>query len=92
MAEEMSIGMVDNVINDTLIITDGLKIYVPNLSLGRYIDENNTPIALGSITFPFTASLVSDERLPEHLGRQSIFVKIHKFYKIVNGRAVELIK
>jgi molybdopterin/thiamine biosynthesis adenylyltransferase len=91
-AEEISLGMVDSVKGDTLTLVDGLKICVPNLSRGRYIDENNVAISVTSVTFPFTASLVRDETLPKHLRDQNVFVKIHKFYKLVQGRAVELQK
>jgi hypothetical protein len=91
-AEEIGIGLVVGTNGDTLLIVDGLKIYVPNLSQGRYIDENNFPISPAMVTFPFKASLVRNETLTEHLRDQSMFVKIHKFYKLVDGVLVPLKK
>lgn len=96
IAEEIWLGMVDGAEGDSLILVDGLKVYVPGLSLGRYVNEDNQAIDVSSIKFPFTASLVRpDQEMTSEdetdmrgvLGHT--YVKIHKFYDVVNGRLEE---
>lgn len=94
LAWETWLGMVDTAEGDYLILTDGAKVYVPNLSAGRYIGEDNNPLDPKAVVFPFTASLVvGDESklIPEHKRAHSVFVKIHKFYRLDSriGRLVE---
>ncbi len=89
-AEETSLGMVYRAEGDSLILADGLKVYVPGLSMGgRYITDNAS-IDLSTISFPFTASLVtmasSDPAVKSGL---FTYIKIHKLYTIIDGRLVE---
>lgn len=98
-AEEISLGLVVGAEADSLILVDGLKVHVPNLTYARYITEGNDEANLSSITYPYTASLVintgSDEEDPfssptaEESPRNIPVIKIHKFYSIVDGRLVE---
>lgn len=90
-AEEISLGMVSGAEGDSLILVDGLKVYVPNLSQGKYVSENNEDLSLTEIQFPFTASLVTPDQagIPTEKSEQLTYVKIHKFYKIAEGRLVE---
>lgn len=95
IAEEIWLGMATGAEGDTLILVDNLKVYVPGLSLGRYINKDDQAVNANSITFPFTASLVKpDQEIPpsEKTGITRIantYIKIHKFYNVVNGRLVE---
>lgn len=88
-AAEISLGMVSGAEGNSLILADGLKISVSNLALGRYITADNQPLDPTSLTFPFTASLVLNDELPEHIRKHRALVKIHKFYDIIDGRLVE---
>ncbi len=89
-AEEISLGMVYGAEGDSLILVDGLKVYVPNLSQGKYVSESNQELKMADVQFPFTASLIiPDQDLPPEKAIQLVYVKIHKFYSEVNGRLVE---
>lgn len=85
-ATEIGLGMVSGVVGDSLILVDGVKVYVPGIAMGNYITENNQTTDAASITFPFTASLITQEELP---GYKRTMVKIHKFYDVVDGKLVE---
>ncbi len=101
LAEEIWLGVVDGMKGDTLILVDGLNIYIPGLTSGKFVLENNKPMDISAITFPLKASLVIDERghrkAPEILTTDGIkpefshlvYVKIHKFCEIKNGRLVD---
>lgn len=89
MAEEISLGMVTGVKGNALVLVDGLEVSMPGASMGRYIYENNQAVDAASITFPFTASLITNTELPAHMRAQTTVVKIHKFYDVVEGRLVE---
>uniref|UniRef100_A0A7V3RGN4 Uncharacterized protein n=1 Tax=candidate division WOR-3 bacterium TaxID=2052148 RepID=A0A7V3RGN4_UNCW3 len=101
LAEEIWLGVVDGMKGDTLILVDGLKIYVPGLASGKFVLENNAPMDISAITFPIKASLVIDERgnrkAPEILNADGVkpefshlvYVKVHKFCEIKNGRLVD---
>ena len=101
LAGETWLGMVAGAEGDALILVDGAKVYVPHLSAGRYYDENDQVLDPSSITFPFTASLVitkgseklvmnkHSKELSAVKSIENAFVKIHKFYAIVQGRLVE---
>lgn len=95
IAEEIWLGMAIGAEGDSLILVDNLKVYVPGLSLGRYVNEDNQSISLSSIKFPFTASIVrpdqqtSQDATNDRNVIANTYVKIHKFYDVVNGRLVE---
>jgi hypothetical protein len=89
MADEVWLGMVTGIKGNSLILVDGLEVRMPGTSLGRYIDENNQAVDASLITFPFTASLISNTELPTHMRAQSTVIQIHKFYDVVEGRLVE---
>ena len=89
LAMDISLGMVSGIKGDSLILVDGLKVHVPGVSVGRYIDENNQAVDAAAVTFPFTASLVMDIEMPAHVRARTTKVKIHKFYDTINGRLVE---
>ncbi len=95
IAEEIWLGMAIDAKGDTLILVDNLKVYVPGLSLGKYINQNNQAVDVNSVKFPFTASLVmpDGQGLPHEKADRNViantYIKIHKYYKIVNGRLVE---
>lgn len=89
LAADISLGMVTGVKGNSLVLVDGLEVSVPGVSIGRYIDENNQAVDATSITFPFTASLITNTELPAHMRARTTMVKIHKFYDVVDGRLVE---
>ncbi|MEO0216422.1 MAG: hypothetical protein ABIL70_08460 [candidate division WOR-3 bacterium] len=95
IAEEIWLGMAMETKGDTLILVDNLKVYVPGLSLGKYINQNNQAIDINRVKFPFTASLVKPDGqgLPDEKTDRNViantYIKIHKFYRVVNGRLVE---
>jgi hypothetical protein len=95
IAEEIWLGIAVGAEGDTLILVDNLKVYVPGLSLGKYISEDGQTINSTSITFPFAASLVRPDQKftpTEEADKVRIahtYVKIHKFYNVINGRLVE---
>ncbi len=99
IAEEIWLGVVCGVSADTLLLVDGLKIYVPGLSAGKFTTENNTALDSRTITFPFKASLVIKDEIPfqkaltENGVRPEyahyVYVKIHNFCDIKDGRLVD---
>jgi len=95
IAEEIWLGMAIGAEGDTLMLVDNLKIYVPGLSLGKYINQDNQAISANSVKFPFTASLIkpdqqtSSEATTDKTAIANTYIKIHKFYNVVNGRLVE---
>lgn len=98
-AEEISLGLVVGAEGDSLILVDGVKVYVPNLAYARYITKENSEANLTSVTYPYTASLITataaDEEDPfslptaEESPRNVSVIKIHAFYDIVDGRLVK---
>ncbi len=95
MAAEISLGMVSGAQGDSLILVDDLKVYVPNLAYARYLSDNDHLLDNIEITYPYTASLVFNELSdsdPDSRAASSASIptiKIHAFYDIVEGRAVE---
>jgi hypothetical protein len=81
--------MVADCIGDSLILVDGRKVYVKNLQFNRYVTLDDQPLDATKITFPFTASLSMNDKVPEHLQPYSVRVKIHAFYDIRNGHLIE---
>ena len=88
VAEEIWLGMVTGVQGDSLILCDGLKIYVPNLSLSQYVSEDKQSLD-GAVTFPFTASLITNGELSKLKRTPTTSLKIHKFYDVIEGRLIE---
>jgi len=88
-AEEIWLGMVAGVDGDSLILVDGEKVYVKNLLFNRYINEVDQPLDATRVTFPFSASLVINEQMPEHMRANTVRVKIHTFYDLKRGRLIE---
>ena len=93
MAEEIWLGMVSGAQGDSLILVDGLKVYVPNLAYTQYLSDNDHLLDNVGITYPYTASLIFNELSdldPDSRSSASIpTIKIHEFYDIVEGRLVE---
>lgn len=94
-ANEISLGLVVGAQGDSLLLVDGLKVYVPNLGFAQYIDDNDISIST-AISYPFTASLVltnagggltSESRTTGRTVTNTI--KIHDFYEVVDGRLVK---
>jgi hypothetical protein len=83
-AEEIGLGMVHGIEGDSLVLVDGLRIYVPN-ALGSLV-YTNPEISIQDISFPFTATLVRD-RLSRTGSRT--YVRIEQLYDVVNGQLVE---
>ncbi|MBN2621566.1 hypothetical protein JXB22_10835 [candidate division WOR-3 bacterium] len=93
--QEISLGMVVGAQGDSLLLVDGVKVYVPNLSFARYIDNDDNMVST-AISYPFTASLViteagggivSEDRSAGRTVTNTI--KIHDFYDIVDGRLIK---
>lgn len=95
MAAEISLGMVSGAQGDSLILVDGLKVHVPNLAYAQYLADNDHLLDNIKITYPYTASLVFNKLSdsdPDSRAASSASIptiKIHAFYDIVEGRAVE---
>ncbi len=99
IAEEIWLGVVWEMSADTLLLVDGLKIHVPGLSAGRFVAENNVALDSKAITFPFKASLVIRDEVPlnkvlkENGVRPEyahyVYIKIHNFCDIKDGRLVD---
>lgn len=85
-AEEIWVGMVVGIEDESLILVDGMKYSCPGLSSKRYITEDSQPLDAMRVTFPFTASVVVDEQMPEQLRAQTVRIKIHAFYEMKDGR------
>ena len=83
-AEETYLGMVHAIEGDSLVLVDGLRIYVPN-ARGSLIHAN-PDIELQNPPFPFTATLVRDR-----LSRTGVrtLIRIEQFYEVKNGRLIE---
>lgn len=99
-AREIWLGVVCGMAGDSLLLVDGLKIHVPGLSAGKFVNESNAGIDVAAITFPFKASLVIDDRSaavvdihtdsgvkPEY--EDLVWVKIHNFCEVIEGRLVD---
>lgn len=99
VAEEIWLGVVCEVSSDSLLLVDGPKIYVPGISAGRFVAENNTALDPKAITYPFKASLVIKDDLPmkDVLTEKGVkpeyshfvHIKIHNFCDIKDGRLVD---
>ena len=96
VAEEISLGMVVGAQGDSLLLVDGMKVYVPNLSYVQYISASDQLLDNVEITFPCTMSLITDDlteaddpesRIPNNTRFATI--KIHEFYELEEGRLVE---
>lgn len=83
-AEETYLGMVHGIEGDSLVLVDGLRIYVPNARGSLVYDNAFTDPQ--TISFPFTASLIQDR-----MSRAGIrtYVRIEQQYLLVEGRLVE---
>lgn len=83
-AEEIYLGMVHGIEGDSLVLVDGLRIYVPNARKSLFY--GNAFIDPQAISFPFTASLVQDRMSPTGV---RTFVRIEQQYLLIEGRLVE---
>ncbi|UCF71274.1 MAG: hypothetical protein JSW49_03055 [candidate division WOR-3 bacterium] len=83
-AEETYLGMVHGIEGDSLVLVDGLRIYVPNARAS--LVHRNLEFDVQNISFPFTASLVRDR-----LSRTGVrtYIRIEKLYEVVDGRLIE---
>ena len=99
-AEEIGLGCVWGAEGDSLILADGLKVYVPNLSSGsRYLNAKNEVITSSLVRFPFMAALVTMESVSldeddftkeiSRVASNVYYVKILRYYEVVNGRMVD---
>lgn len=93
-AKEISLGLVVGARGDSLLLVDDGKVYIPNLTYARYVDDNDNGLTT-EISYPFTASLVLTDDGSGSLtedrsaSRTSVSViKIHQFYEIIDGRLV----
>lgn len=83
-AEETYLGMVHGIDGDSLVLVDGLKIHVPN-ARGSLVYKNVSTDAQ-NISFPFTASLISDRK--SRAGART-YVRVERLYEIRQGRLIE---
>jgi hypothetical protein len=99
LAADVFLGIATGINGDTLILTDNLKICVPNLRQA-FVNTRNETIGFEKITFPLEAVLVTpgDETTPptddNDLGRAKLgitttFVKVNKFFDVKDGRLVQ---
>jgi hypothetical protein len=87
-AEEISLGLVVGIEGNSLILVDGEKFQLPNISACRFVTEDNQALDTASFTFPFTATVITPDNF-EDPTIQTTVIKIHKFYEIEEGRLVE---
>jgi hypothetical protein len=83
-ADEIYLGMVHGIKGDSLILADGLRIYVPNARSSLVYENAFTDAE--NVSFPFTASLIRD-RLSRSGTRT--YVRIEQQYLLIEGRFVE---
>lgn len=83
-AQETYLGIVHAIEGDSLVLVDGLRIYVPN-ARGSLVYAN-PEIDVQEVTFPFAASLVRDR-----LSRTGVrtLIRVEQLYEIKNGQLVE---
>jgi len=104
VSQEIYLGLVTGAEGDSLILVDGLKVYVANLSMAKYIygdddTDMSLPGTLTAISYPFTATLINPGYYTKQAGNENsrsavtqyhpAIIKIHKFYDVVNGKLVE---
>jgi hypothetical protein len=82
-AEETYLGMVHGIEGDSLVLVDGLKIYVQN-ARGSLVYKN-TPTDAQNISFPFTASLIRDRM--SRAGART-YVRVERLYEIKKGKLI----
>jgi hypothetical protein len=83
-AEETYLGIVHGIEGDSLVLVDGLRIYVPNARKSLVYENAFTDPQ--AISFPFTASLVQDRMSPTGV---RTYVRIERQYALIEGRLVE---
>ncbi|UCD06285.1 MAG: hypothetical protein JSV98_03385 [candidate division WOR-3 bacterium] len=82
-AEETYLGIVHGIEGDSLILVDGLRVYVPN-ARGSLVYKNVSTDAQ-NISFPFRASLVRDRT--SRAGART-YVRIERLYEIREGKLI----
>lgn len=82
-ADETFLGMVHGIEGDSLVLVDGLRIYVQNASAS--LVHKNRSIDPQNISFPFTASLVTDRR--SRTGTRA-YVRIEQLYEVKKGQLI----
>ena len=98
LAEEISLGLVVGFEGNSLILVDGLKVKLPDNSLVSFVGENNQTFDAAKLPFPFTATLVTTEQTSGTAFTsgpgiiKNTTIKIHKLFKVENGRLVEKVE
>ena len=82
-AEETYLGMVHGIEGDSLVLVDGLKIYVQN-ARGSLVYKN-VPTDAQNISFPFRASLIRDRM--SRAGTRT-YVRVERLYEIKKGKLI----
>lgn len=82
-AQETYLGMVHAIEGDSLVLTDGPRIYMRNARAS--LIHNNTTVDAQNISFPFTASLVKDRM--SRTGTRT-YIRIEQLYEIKQGKLV----
>jgi hypothetical protein len=82
-AEETYLGVVHGIEGDSLILVDGLKVHVQNA--GGSLVYNNMRTDAQNISFPFTATLVSDRA--SRAGART-YVRVERLYEVKKGQLV----
>ncbi len=82
-AEETYLGIVHSIKGDSLVLVDGLKVYVPN-ARGSLVYKN-VPTDAQNISFPFRATLVRDRM--SRAGART-YVRVERLYEIRQGKLI----
>ncbi|MDH4209897.1 MAG: hypothetical protein OEV79_00390 [candidate division WOR-3 bacterium] len=82
-AEETFLGMVHSIEGDSLVLVDGLRVYVQNARAS--LVYKNMPKDAQNISFPFTASLISDRK--SRVGART-YVRVERLYEVKKGRLI----
>lgn len=82
-AEETFLGMVHSIEGDSLVLVDGLRVYVQNARAS--LVYKNMPTDAQNISFPFTASLISDRK--SRVGART-YVRVERLYEVKKGRLI----
>jgi hypothetical protein len=82
-AEETYLGIVHSIEGDSLVLVDGLRIYVQN-ARGSLVYKN-MPTDAQNISFPFKASLISDRM--SRTGART-YVRVERLYDVKDGKLI----
>lgn len=99
LAADTFLGIATGINGDTLILTDNLKIHVPNIRQA-FVNSRKETIDFEKITFPLEAVLVTPDdesavpvadnsRERGQIGITTTFIRVNKFFDLKDGRLID---